>query len=121
MYDNENKLDGLTVDYIDISDDTLLITTKCGRKFEFYHCQDCCENVWIYDSVGDLKTLEGKKLVSVTMEVDDIPEDVDYEKCDYGTETWTNIIFKTTDETVISRWIGESNGYYSESVDFKEL
>ena len=115
MYDNVNKLVGLVVKFIDDFGDEILIVTECGRRFTFNHSQDCCESVSIYDSVGNLKVLEGQKLVSET----DIPEDVDLNP--YESYTWTEITFKTNKDTVISRWIGESNGYYSESVEFNDL
>jgi hypothetical protein len=120
MYTSSSELNGLVVSYIDVAGDEIMITTECGRKFRFYHSQSCCENVYIYDSKGDLSTLKGKKLISVEMDASgDIPEDVDYTPYDYY--TWTEVTFNTTEDTVISRWIGESNGYYSESVDLEEL
>ena len=126
--DDIKKLEGLVVEYIDIvSDDgdELMITTKCGKRFKFHHYQDCCENVRIWSTKGDLKKLEGHKLVSVDMDAyTEDPDDEDpKELADTWRDswTWTDIVFKTTDDTVISRWFGESNGYYSESVDFSEL
>jgi hypothetical protein len=117
---DESDLIGLTVKFIDVGPDSIMITTECDRKFMFYHDQDCCESVGIYDSKGDLKSLVGKRLEYVGREVCDIPEDVTYEERD-DSYTWTNLIFRTTNETVISRWIGESNGYYSENVDLEEI
>jgi hypothetical protein len=128
MNDNVNVLNGLVVSFIDVidnagDDDKIVITTECGRKFIFTHYQDCCENVRIYDSKGDLHTLVGKKLESVEVAIleEEDPDDVVIDDAWREHFTWTTITFNTTDETVISRWIGESNGYYSESVDFEEL
>lgn len=114
------KLENLDVKFIDLSDDQIKITTECGKEFLFYHDQSCCENVYIYDNIGDLKVLEGQKLLYVDVDASgDIPSDVTYRPTDCY--TWTNITFRTNKDTVISRWIGESNGYYSEAVDFTEL
>ena len=119
---NESELIGLVVSEIDVDDsgDSLRITTECGRSFMFYHDQDCCETVRIWDTKGNLKLLKGKRLESVEhATLDDIPSDVDYKPLDSW--TWTEITFRVTDATVISRWIGESNGYYSEGVSLTEL
>jgi hypothetical protein len=124
-------LSGLIVSFIDVVDDTdrddkIVITTECGKRFIFCHQQDCCERVSIYDSKGDLHSLVGKKLIGVevaTLEGED-PEDVVLSEEDKNWRehfTWTTITFRTTEDTFISRWIGESNGYYSEDVYFEEL
>ena len=117
------ELTGLIVADIDIADDELRITTKCGRQFQFYHYQDCCEYVRIVDTKGDMNILKGQKLVKVSMNAyEEDPEDI--EGLDIGhdeSRTWTDITFATDGDTVISRWVGESNGYYSESVNFCEL
>lgn len=119
MWEKPELLNELVVKEIDECGDEILIHTECGRTFRFYHDQDCCESVGIWDSKGDLKTLEGHKLVDVTWTVCDVPDDV--EKQMYESYTWTEITFKTTEDTVVSRWLGESNGYYSESVYFSEV
>lgn len=117
-------LNGLTVAHFDIDDsnDEILITTTCGRQFRLWHEPDCCESVNIYDSIGDLYKLTGKRLTEVTETTtcDELPVGVSPKYIDESF-TWTEITFKTTDETVVSRWIGTSNGYYSESVSFSEL
>jgi hypothetical protein len=100
--------------------DTALVFENDEFIFTFEHEQDCCEGVYIEDIVGDLDDLVGKPL--------DIVEEVEYDR-DYnppGVEpvsgdsfTWTFYKFATIKGWVDVRWLGESNGYYSESVDFK--
>jgi hypothetical protein len=127
LWCDPKELEGLVVDSIDVIDndahnDRILITTKCGRQFLFQHDQDCCEHVRIWDSKGDLKSLEGMKLVSVEqIESDKDPDDVVYTNDYRDCFTWTTIVFKTDQTTVISRWLGESNGYYSERVSLSEI
>lgn len=114
-----NSLLGEILTHIDIDEnnDQIMLTTESGRKIMIYHIQDCCESVRIESVSGDCKKLIGKAiLVSDELVYSGDPPD------EYS-ESWTrtDLTFKVNDETVIVRWIGESNGYYSESVDFQEL
>lgn len=110
---------------IDIVDDPgkdheIQITTECGRVFRFFHSQDCCESVKIaaaQDGDGSLLSLIGKQIREVTQE--ELRDDDTEPSCDSWTKT--TITFRTDSETVISRWIGESNGYYSEDVYLEEI
>ena len=111
---------GEVLRYVDIDPDKneILLTTESGRQFLFYHCQDCCESVEIEGTDGEWRELIGKPLVEVTQcEIDrgDPPPECP--------DSWTRtaLTFKVDGATVISRWIGESNGYYSESVDLCEM
>jgi hypothetical protein len=90
-----------------------------GTKYEFYHEQECCEDVSIEDICGDLNNLIGTPLlmaedISASQELLSIEKEVD--SC-----TWTFYKFATVKGYVTVRWFGESNGYYSESVDFVEI
>lgn len=117
------SLAGEVLTNIDISADAgddhrIMLTTQTGRQIVIEHDQDCCEYVKIESVVGDPQSLIGKAIVRVN--VDERPQgDPKPEYADSW--TWTIIELGVTGETVLLRWIGESNGYYSESVDFKEI
>lgn len=110
------SLVGEVLTYIDIDEtsDQIMLTTKSGRSVMIYHQQDCCESVRIESTEGDWGNLIGKVIVSAS-------DNAERSETMFGTETKTELRFVVDGSTVISRWIGESNGYYSESVDFKEL
>ncbi len=75
------------------------------------HYQDCCEGVNIVDVAGDPKDLIGRHLTiceEVSSKLD--PEEVS----ESGTATWYK--FVSMEGSVTLRWLGLSNGYYSEEV-----
>ena len=115
-------LTGVVVNYIDADEkgDVIMLTTASGRKFMIHHEQDCCEVVKIQDTEGDWHSLIGKVIVDVSEEVSHDDISTEWEYCD---ESWTKtaLTFRVDDATVISRWIGTSNGYYSERVDIAEI
>lgn len=92
-------------------DDTLVFENNTER-FVFFHDQDCCESVDINDIVGDLQDLVGEPLLiaeEVSNEDGPEPEYAD-------SYTWTFYKFATRKGYVDVRWLGQSNGYYSEGV-----
>ena len=94
------------------SDNTMIFKTAEGEIFEFYHSQDCCESVFIESIVGDLDDLVENPLL--------VAEEIISNSRDSGygdSSTWTFYKFATVKGWVDVRWFGESNGYYSESVD----
>ena len=101
-------------------DGTALIFENDEFKFTFEHEQDCCEGVYIEDIVGDLNDLVGKPL-DIVEEVEHVSDfnPPDVEPVSGDSFTWTFYKFATIKGWVDVRWLGESNGYYSESVDFK--
>ena len=99
-----------------------------------WHEQDCCEGVMLDDVCGDLDDLIGSEI----LEAEEVSND-EFEReweskfnvtTDYGSKksedgdyfpeshTWTFYKIGTLKGSVTLRWFGESNGYYSESVDF---
>lgn len=102
----------------DEKNEQIMLTTASGRVIKIYHDQDCCEQVQIETTEGDWHSLIGKVIIEAERE--EIKEGEPEPEC---AESWTrtNFTFRVDDATVISRWIGESNGYYSESVDIHEV
>lgn len=94
--------------------DAILFECSDGSVYLMYHEQDCCENVDIEDISGNVLCLIGKPLLKVE-ETSNSGGD------DWGTHTYTYYHLATINGYVDIRWYGESNGYYSESVDFIRL
>lgn len=93
------------------TDDELVFeNSEC--KYTFLHWQDCCESVYIDDICGDLSDLENCPilLAEESTNSDDPKEYSD-------SHTWTFYKFTTIKGYVDVKWYGESNGYYSESVN----
>ena len=97
-----------------IDNEELIFTSENGEVFCFYHEQDCCESVYIEDVCGDLNDLVDSPLLVC----DESTNQGDY---DWGTATWTFYKFATIKGYVDVRWVGSSNGYYSEAVYIKKL
>ncbi|MGF2767957.1 DUF7448 domain-containing protein [Bacillus cereus] len=95
--------------------DELLFHTSDGEVYKMYHEQNCCESVGIEEIIGDLSDLIGSP---ITM-AEEVTQDG--EENDWGTSTWTFYKLATIKGYVTLRWLGESNGYYSESVDFVKI
>lgn len=101
-------------------DEEIIFTTDDGEVYKLYHEPDCCEYVTIEDICGDLDDLIGEPLLvaeEVEYKQDVNPGGVPEMKYDVSF-TWTFYKLDTRKGGVTIRWYGESNGYYSESVDF---
>ncbi len=100
--------------------DTIDFECKDGSCFQMYHMQDCCESVSIYDGDDSLKLLVGKQITEATEDTSATwPEDAGEREWYPESYTWTVYTMKAGDITARVRWLGESNGYYSESVYFQ--
>ncbi len=119
------KGETLTKILIDVSggDHRIDIWTKNHKHFQFYHYQDCCESVTIYKIIGSLNSILNNPLTEVSEKIVK-PSDGEKQSKKYNGDSWTETTytFKTQwSEAVKIVWFGESNGYYSESVDFCEV
>jgi hypothetical protein len=121
-YPKVSDLVGMTMSAVEKKEDEAIVFTSVdGRRFRLYHSQDCCESVTIESVVGDLQDLVGSPiLLAEEATSNDWPAGVP--KSEYtDSYTWTFYKFATIKGYVDIRWFGESNGYYSESVDFEEV
>lgn len=116
-----NELLGKTITNIDgLEKEGLEVIFTCadGKKYKMSHHQDCCENVWIEDISGNVSDLIGYPITMAEEESNsDNPPLGEYDE----SYTWTYYKLATIKGYVTIRWYGESNGYYSESVDFEEI
>ena len=86
-----------------------------GIEYKMFHDYDCCENVYIEDICGDINNLIGSKIIMAEEVINrDLSPLNEFDE----SYTWTFYKFATVKGYVTMRWYGESNGYYSERVDF---
>lgn len=97
--------------------DEITFTTDSGQSYIMCHNQDCCENVRIDDIAGDLADLVGSPILQAEAAEGETPPERDLSE----SYTWTFYKLGTNRGRVTLRWLGESNGYYSESVDFYRI
>lgn len=95
--------------------------TDDGRKFVLHHEQDCCEGVSIDDITGDLNDLVGAPILHADEVTSHDENPAGLSKKYQDSFTWTFYKFATIKGYVDVRWYGESNGCYSERVDFCEV
>ncbi len=129
-----NELVGKIVTEIKSEHNEVIFTCSDNSMYKLCHYQDCCESVCIDDINGDLVDLIGSP-ITLAEEVSNEPFQKEFnesftEKNEYGSVTnkngdyqpeshmWTFYKFATVKGYVDIRWYGESNGYYSESVEF---
>lgn len=104
---------GDTFDKVKTSVDEMVFEND-DVSITFYHEQDCCESVRIEDICGDIADLVSSPILSASIETND----TDATGIDWPESfLWTFYKFATIKGYVTVRWLGESNGYYSEEVD----
>jgi hypothetical protein len=112
-----DTLKGMTLTSVTNNDDEIVFLTADGRKFRLFHEQDCSEYVRVEDITGELEFLVGSPIL-MAEEVSNSTDEC--EGCS-DSFTWTYYKLATIKGYVTIRWLGESNGYYSESVSFEEI
>lgn len=90
-------------------DDESLLIHLNTQVLEMIHHQDCCESVYLVDVVGSFEDLIGYPLLEVSETIVDISQEDTSSTASYYN-------FKTVKASVQLRWVGESSGYYSETV-----
>ena len=98
-------------------EDKIYFTCADGTRYVMYRDQECGESVVIDDVSGDWDDLIGNPLLIAEASSKSSTDD---EKESEESQTWTFYRLATIGGYVDIRWLGESNGYYSESVTFEE-
>lgn len=113
-------LKGQVITKVTQTDDTISFDTLDGSSYLMYHSQDCCENVYVESIVGDLDDLLDSEILLAEEVSGENPEGWIADK--YAESyTWTFYKLATRKGYVDIRWLGESNGYYGEGVDFAKI
>jgi hypothetical protein len=116
-YSNFFELQGQIIRAISVAEGNrdVLITTD-QFVYVIDHAQDCCENVRVFKIQGDENLILNRPILLA--EEDNVaPEVVDPNYCFDSSYTWTKFILQTEAGQFIFWFLGESNGYYSESVN----
>lgn len=98
-----------------ISDEIVFICDD-GTEYIMFHEHLCCESVGIESIVGDISDLIGTP-IRFAEESSSCIRDKDNSE----SSSWTFYRLRSDKGSVDIRWVGSSNGYYSESVDLYKI
>jgi len=96
----------------------VFIETNNGT-YILYHEQCCCEYVRVVKVIGNVNELIGEVIFA--------EEDAGANEPDWHTgyiddsHAWTKYVLKTKNASLEFWFLGESNGYYNESVSIKKI
>jgi hypothetical protein len=88
------------------------INTECGKTIVFYHYHECCESVLLEDFECDAEALAGANILLAEEVTKEATEDEIFDE----SGTWTFYKIETDKGELWMRWLGQSNGFYSEAV-----
>ena len=103
-----NKIEGIV-----LHDDVLYILTTY-RVFALRHVRNCCEAVWLADGADEIENMVGEEIRKIRIDVS--PKGTDEQSI-----TWTFVNIQTNRDSYNLRWVVESNGYYSETIQLDDL
>lgn len=101
-----------------INNEEIIFKQDNGDIYKFFHEQVCCEHVYVEDICGDLNDLvgvpliESEEITNNLLNIEDLKPPPNSESY-----SWTFYKFRTTKGSVVIRWLGQSNGCYSEGVN----
>lgn len=103
---------------LETGNDRVLFVTSEGPGYILYHDQNCCESVGLEEVDGDSNDLVGEPILFA----EEISNENRAPISEYDESyEWTFYRIGTIKGTVVMRWYGTSNGYYSTSVDFSTV
>jgi len=114
---------GKIVTHIAYDSDTLTLVCTDRENdeiyYHFYHNQDCCEDFWLDDIIGDLDDLLDYPILKA--EEKNNSDDIEPKNGSLDDSwTWTFYTLATHHGYVDLRFCGTSNGYYSERADIRK-
>lgn len=120
IYAKFSDLLGKTLTSIEIAADKSEIAFKAadGSEYLMYHLQDCCESVLVEDIAGKIADLLDSPILQAEEATSNKNPSGIQPESQAASFTWTFYKLATIKGSVTIRWYDESNGYYSESVDF---
>lgn len=94
-------------------------STSDGKNYSFHHDQDCCEIVEHFDTIGNYTDVLNKPIIEFTDKGETHPDHGGHYMDD--SHTWTTYtIIVEGGACVKIYFLGESNGYYGETMEIYE-
>lgn len=111
-----SELNGRNAKEIYINEgDQILFLMENDDLYMMHHYQDCCESVFIDENDTNIPSnFKNVDIISLDARTE-------YGESEWGSITWTFYKLVTSKGTYDITWKGESNGYYSERVDFTKI
>ena len=112
-------LKGQTIRKIQALNEYSLCILTDKYRYDLYHEQDCCEFVRLAKIIGDIDNILNEEIIFA--EEDGGANEPDWYGNNYNdsSHTWTKFVLGTKNANVEFWFLGESNGYYSESISIK--
>lgn len=108
-----------SIDDLKVGTESVQFSCADGERYSLRYYQDCCASCSIVDIIGDPADLIG---VPIALAEEVSSSDKQDGQPEYGDSfTWTFYKLATAKGYVTLRWLGESNGYYSETATFERL
>lgn len=99
--------------------DAIVFTVSEDEKYAMFYVQECCANCSVEDICGELDDLVDSPIVRAEENTNE--EEFPARSSSDESFTWTFYRIGTRKGTVVIRWYGSSNGYYSESASFGRI
>lgn len=102
-----------------VENDDIIFVCSDNTKYRMHHFQDCCESVQVDKVIGDINDILNFPVIESLEENPDRPSGIETEYEE--SFTWTDYTITTSKGTVVFQWLGCSNGYYGEDVEFEKI
>lgn len=130
MSEDISVLVGKTVESIELLNGQVTFNVASDGKYKLTYEGDCCSEGELIDVAGELTDLVGSPIVMAELVTNTdavrqnhLPPSATEraEQMDQGSFTWSFYKFATAKGYVTLSWFGTSNGYYTETVEFRRF